>query len=206
MKSSNLKKIKDIGDFFTGMYYFFIGLLAISVVVDIVKIFTGKFNTRPFPMMFKSLESGASLHANGLEIIPRSFSGVIVVSLTEAPISMSIISSIAIIVKTILIIFMISIIRNIIGTIKNNNLFSEINANRLKKIGYILLANFLLSILKEFIFSMYFGSFHIKDLGYYLGYLTGSSLAYILVIIFIFFIAAIFRIGVSIQAENESFV
>jgi len=112
----------------------------------------------------------------------------------------------AIIIKTILIILIISIIRKIIGTIRNNNLFSEINANRLRKIGYILLVNFLLCELKVFIFSIYFGSYDIKNISYYLGYVTGGSLGYVLLIVFTFFIAAVFRIGVSIQTENESFV
>lgn len=206
MKTSNPKKIKNIRNFFEIMYYLFIGILSISVITEIVKIFTGKFKVGSFPMFFMNNNPGISLHANGLDIIPKSLSGFVSVSLTEAPISMSIISFAAMIIKTSLIILMIYIIRKIIETVGNNNLFSEVNASRLRKIGDLLLADFLIGTFKVFIFSLYFGSFDMTNLSYFLGYMIGNSLDYLLVIVFIYFIAAIFRIGVSMQEENQSFI
>jgi hypothetical protein len=103
-------------------------------------------------------------------------------------------------------ILILRILRSIIKSIDQNDVFSILNARRLKKIGYLLLTNMILSYSIALINSLSFQSFDAYSIGVFIGLIIGEASGYLIAIAFTFFIAAVFKIGVNIQEENQSIV
>lgn len=97
-------------------------------------------------------------------------------------------------------------IRSIIKSSEKGEVFSLVNAKKLKNISFLLLFNLVSSTSVLLFNSTSVHSFEAGAISAVIGMLFGQSLGLIVAVVFTFFIAALFKVGVNIQEENQSFV
>ncbi len=205
MKTSNDKLIKGTKNFFKVIYvllFVFIGITVLSQVSMLV----GKTGFGSFPVIVGADNPEISFLANGETINPKSIFCIGAFTMNGAPTRLVLMNTVFMIVVFIVYIFIIRNIRAIIRSMEESKIFSLKNAHRLKNIGFLLLVHLILSHADVFIISSYFNSFNSTNIGGLVGFVIGESAGSIIAIVFTFFIAAVFKIGVSLQEENQSFV
>ncbi|MBN1598665.1 MAG: DUF2975 domain-containing protein [Bacteroidales bacterium] len=206
MNQPNKKLIKGIKIFFKIIYIVLIVIFGIEVLSQVIILVLDKDQTGILPLIYSIDQPDLVLNILGKEVKPELLSGIGAVVVKDVPLFLKIINVLFIFTAVAIYILIIKIIRNIIKTIDQNNIFSLLNARRLKKIGFLLVANWILGYA-----IVYINIFTVMPLkgAAIIPAITISvteSSAQLIAIVFTFFMAAVFKIGVEMEEENKSFV
>jgi len=205
MNTSNRRLLKAIRIFFQVVY----GLVILFIVLTFLGLFLTNNDTDKSGIISSYIvikDPALNLHHQGTILkseMVYGFTGVLVHNL---PVTLKIINVLAPLISFAFYILILICIRGIIRSASRNEVFSLANARRLKNIGFLLLVNLVISY-----FVIFYNTFTLQKLeSFGLGSMFGMVLAegtgMIVAIVFTFFMAALFKIGVSLQEENQSFV
>ena len=206
MNTSNQKLLKGIKIFFKAVYIIMFVFLGLIVLSFFLLLFGEKEQVSLLTMYFSIHNPNVSLTIGGNTIQPEIIYGIGGIIAKQIPAGLNIVNMALPLISLILYFFIIKYIRSIIKSIDNSELFSLINARRLRNIGFILLIDLVVNysvVLFNSISTQNLDSF---SLGSLIGYMFSETTMSIVAIVFTFFIAAIFKIGVNMQEENKSFV
>ena len=206
MNTSNQKLLKGIKIFFKAVYIIMFVFLGLVVLSFFLLLFGEKEQVSLLTMYFSIHNPNVSLTIGGNTIQPEIIYGIGGIIAKQIPAGLNIVNMALPLISLILYFFIIRYIRSIIKSIDNSELFSLINARRLRNIGFILLIDLVVNysvVLFNSISTQNLDSF---SLGSLIGYMFSETTMSIVAIVFTFFIAAIFKIGVNMQEENKSFV
>ena len=188
------------------MIYILVILFVVFTVLSKAILIIGRTGIDSFPVLYGSENPSIEINLNGEIVNPVSFYGFGAIIVKDSPAWLTTINGIFLLLAMFIFLIIIRSIRSIIKSITENEVFSMENARRLKSIGFLILIHLILSYITIAITSNYFNSYDSQSIAGLIGFLIGDSAGYIVSMVFIFFIAAIFKIGVSMQEENESFV
>lgn len=206
MNTSNQKLLKGIKIFFKAVYIIMFVFLGLVVLSFFLLLFGEKEQVSLLTMYFSIHNPNVSLTIGGNTIQPEIIYGIGGIIAKQIPAGLNIVNMALPLISLTLYFFIIKYIRSIIKSIDNSELFSLINARRLRNIGFILLIDLVVNysvVLFNSISTQNLDSF---SLGSLIGYMFSETTMSIVAIVFTFFIAAIFKIGVNMQEENKSFV
>ena len=206
MNTSNQKLLKGIKIFFKAVYIIMFVFLGLIVLSFFLLLFGEKEQVSLLTMYFSIHNPNVSLTIGGNTIQPEIIYGIGGIIAKQIPAGLNIVNMALPLISLTLYFFIIKYIRSIIKSIDNSELFSLINARRLRNIGFILLIDLVVNysvVLFNSISTQNLDSF---SLGSLIGYMFSETTMSIVAIVFTFFIAAIFKIGVNMQEENKSFV
>ena len=205
MKASNQKLFNRTRGFFKVMYILVIVFIVLSALSKAFLIIT-RTGIDSYPVLYGSENPTIGININGEIVNPISFYGFGAIIVKDSPTWLTTINAIFLLIAMFIFLIIIRSIRSIIKSITENEVFSMENARRLKIIGFLILIRLILSYADITIASNYFNSYDSKSIAGLIGFFIGDSAGYIVAMVFVFFIAAIFKIGVSMQEENKSFV
>ncbi len=147
-----------------------------------------------------------TINISGKAVQPEAIFSIGGMVIKGVPTLMILSNAISMLIGLFLFIIILRTIQSIIKSIGQGEVFSMHNAQRLKKTGILLLINLVLSYSVTLMNSFSVQTFSTSTIGPFIGMVIGEAAGDILAIVFIFFVAAIFKIGVNIQEENQSFV
>jgi hypothetical protein len=206
MNTSNQRLLKGIKIFFKALYVIMIILLILTTLSYGVLLLSKEADlsviTSAFTIEHPTMD--LKIDCEGLKI--QEVSGIGAVIMTGAPFSLKLINSLYLIIVLFIYVIMIRIIRSIIRTIDTNEIFSLKNAHRLRNIGLFLLLSLILNFTLLTINTSLLFSVRGTGLSGVIGGIGGESSAQLVSMVFVFFMAAVFKIGANIQEENQSFV
>lgn len=206
MNLQNKKLIKGISIFFKTMYIFLIVILAINVISLLPGLFVKGFDIGHITLFQVIDKPDISLNISGNQVQPEQYFGMGGYIVKGLPFYMKIVNMLNVIVSLVIYIFILKTIRTIIKTLSSNEVFSLQNARKLKNIGYLMLAELLISYTIAGINSFSVQVLSGQNLATFIGMVVGEASSYLIAIAFTFFIAAVFKIGVDIQEDNQSIV
>jgi hypothetical protein len=206
MNSSDQSLLKGIRIFFKTVYIVLIVFYCIIVLSQGLLYIVDTEKIASLSILYQFHEPAVSLSLGGEVKEPVMLLGMGAVVMKDIPLSLRISNTLLMLAGMFLYILIIRTIRLIIRSMDNNEVFSLKNARYLKHIGLFLVANLVLTYAVSLSNSLALHSFDGSNIASLLGFIVGDALGYIIAIVFIFFMAAVFRIGVSIQEENRSFV
>ena len=206
MNSSDQSLLRGIRIFFKIVYIALIVFYCLIILSQglLYIIDTEKIASLSIIHLFE--EPAVSLSLGGEEKEPMMLLGVGAVVMKDIPLGMRLSNTLLIVVGMFFYILIIRTIRLIIRSMDKNEVFSLKNARYLKHIGLYLVANLVLSYAVTLSNSLALHTCTGSNIASLLGFMVGDALGYLIAIVFTFFMAAVFRIGVSIQEENRSFV
>jgi len=143
---------------------------------------------------------------NGKEVQPDAIFGYGALMMHGLPAGIKILNNLLPVISLLIYMLIIRYVQVIIKSISAGEIFSIINAVRLKNIGLLLLADFIISYSFLLYNSFSFHNFEASSIGSAIGFVFAQATGYIVAIVFTFFMAAVFKIGVTLQEENQSFV
>ena len=206
MNNSNKNLLKWIKVFFKTIYIILIVFTVLTLLSQLLSTFLSEDHFGSFPVLLTIDNPGISVNIGNKLMTPDTIAGIGGVMIHNVPLSLNIITSLLTLTTFVIFILIIRCIRRIIKSIKENEVFSLINAKRLMTIGYLLVLNLIINYSAIIIYTSHLHTLQSSNKGYAFGLIVGDSMGYIISIVFTFFIAAIFKIGVNMQEENKSFV
>ena len=206
MNNSNKSLLKWIKGFFKTIYIILIVVAGLTLLSNVLSIFLGENHFGSFPVLLTIDNPNISVNLGGNSLTPETIAGIGGIMIHDVPLSLSIITGLLTLITFAIFISIIRYIRRIIRSIEENEVFSLINAKRLITIGYLLVLNLIINYSAIIIYTSHLHTLQSANKGYAFGLVIGDSMGYIISIVFTFFIAAIFKIGVNMQEENKSFV
>ena len=205
MNPANKKLLKGIKIFFKTLYivtlifFIFSSLGAIPILIN-------KSGTGPIPIVFIEEQPDLNLEINGKPIEAADLSTIGIVEVTGAPFGIRFFSIMLSLSTIFCFVIILRKIRLIIKSISQNELFTLENAARLRIMGWLLLVAFLASNAMLLFLNINSVEFTFKGKFMAFSMIFGDSVGYLVAMVFIFFMAAVFKIGVNMQEENKSFV
>jgi hypothetical protein len=206
MNSQNKKLLTGITVFFKIIYILLIVICAVDVLSVIPGLFSKDFGVSHLTICQVINHPDVSLNIEGNSVQPDQFFGIGGYIVKGLPFKLKLMNSLNIIISLLIFIFILKTIRSIIKTLSTNEVFSHQNARRLRNIGYMLLAELLISYTIIVVNTFSVQPVKGYNLATFIGMIVGEATSYLIAIAFTFFIAAVFKIGVDIQEENQSIV
>jgi hypothetical protein len=206
MNLSNQKLLKGIKIFFKVMYIFMIVVFGINLLSQVLLIPIDKGHLSGLTIFQVIEKPNITVKIDGKAVQPELMVGTGAIMSKGVPIFMKVCNSLSLLIGLFIYILVLKTIRSIIKSVEQNEVFSMLNAQRLKKTGFLLLINLILEYTTALFNSISIQSFNPSGLGAFIGLIVGEASGCLIAIVFIFFMAAVFKIGVNIQEENQSFV
>jgi len=205
MNPMNQKLYNGINIFFKVMYIFLIVVFCINFLSQVALLFMDK-QASVLSVFYVIQKPDITLNMAGKILQPDTLFGIGAVFVKGTPVGIKICNSLSLLIALFIYILILRIIRSIIKSIAQNDVFSLLNAGRLKKIGFLMLIELVLSYSVTIINSFSIQTFNQSSIASCIGMMVGEASSYLIAIAFTFFIAAVFKIGVNIQEENQSIV
>ncbi len=206
MNTSNKRLLTWIKVFFKTIYILLIVIALLTLLSQGITIFMDNYRFGSFPVLMSFDHPEISVQLNGDSLKPDAIFAIGGVVIKGVPPIINIINGVLTLTAMIIYILIVRSVRIIIRSIDRNEVFSLKNAGRLRTIGYLLLIDLILNYAAVYTYTTILGTIQSANKGYSVGLIVGDSLGYIIAIVFTFFMAAVFKIGVSLQEENQSFV
>jgi hypothetical protein len=206
MNLSNQKLLKGIKIFFKAIYILLIVVFCFNLLSQVILLFSDKEPPSTLTVIHVIEKPDVTMNIAGKAVQPELMVGMGAVLIKGVPTLMKVSNVLVILIALFIYILILRTIRSIIKSIDQNEVFSLLNAQRLKKAGYLLLIELILSYTITLINSFAIQSFNAASLGSFIGVAVGEASGHFVAIVFVFFIAAVFKIGVNMQEENQSFV
>lgn len=206
MNPMNQKLFNGINLFFKVMYIFLIVVFCINVLSHITMFLLNKQDLSILSILHAIQNPDITMNVAGKAAKPESLYGIGAVIIKGVPTFMRVCNSLSVLIGLFIYILILRIVRSIIKSIAQNDVFSLLNAQRLKKIGFLLLIGLVLSYTVVIINSISMQVIDKQSLATCIGMIVGEASANLIAIAFTFFIAAVFKIGVNMQEENQSIV
>ena len=207
MNTSNQNLLKGIKIFFKTIYILLIIFFIINLLSNGFLLFLADEDEMgSLAMYYVGSQPDITLNLQNKEHPTELFAGFGVAMVKGIPIGIRIINTLFIMISLFIYILIVRNIRLIIKSMEVNEVFTMSNARLLRQMGWLLLIDLLLSQTICFSNSV---SLNLSDptaIGGLVGLIIGMVAGHIMAIVFTFFMAAVFRIGVNIQEENQSFV
>jgi hypothetical protein len=206
MNLSNQKLFKGIKIFFKVAYIFMIVVFCVNILSQGVLLFSKKEQVATLSIFQAMEKPEITMNIDGKAVQPEAIFGIGAIVIKGVPTLMKISNALSMLIGLFIFIIILRTIRSIIKSISQGEVFSMLNAQRLKKTGILLLINLAFSYSVTLMNSFSVQTFSTSSIVPFIGMVIGEAAGDILAIVFIFFVAAIFKIGVNIQDENQSFV
>jgi hypothetical protein len=206
MNPSNQKLLKGIKIFFKVVYIILIVVFAVNLLSQGIVLFLGKEQISVLSVFHTIQHPDITMKFAGKAVQPEMLFGIGAVVIKGVPLYIKISNSLSVLIGLFLFILILRTIRLIIKSIDQNDVFSMLNAQRLKRAGFLLLAELIITESVTLINSFSIQRIGSSDLASLIGLIAGKASGSLIAIVFIFFMAAVFKIGVNMQEENQSFV
>lgn len=206
MNPSNQKLLKGIKIFFKVVYIILIVVFLVNLLSQGILLFLDKGHHSVLSLFYTMQQPGITMEIAGKAEQPEILFGIGAVVIKEVPVFMKVSNSLSMLIGIFLFILILRTIQAIITSIDQNDVFSMLNAQRLKRAGFLLLIELLLTDSITLVNSFSIQAIDSSDLGALIGMIVGEASGTLIAIVFIFFMAAVFKIGVNMQEENQSFV
>ncbi|MBN1118437.1 MAG: DUF2975 domain-containing protein [Bacteroidales bacterium] len=206
MNTSNQSLLKGIKIFFKVVYIFLIVIIIINVISQSIILLVDKDHTTVLSIVDVITQPDICYTISGEETKPELVAIFGAITIKGVSPCIRTVNILGTFLNLLLFVFIINIIRNIIRSTEQSEVFTLLNARRLRNIGKILLLVVVLSFSLMIGNSLALNTLEPTNTAYILGMIFGESIGYIMAIVFTFFMAAVFKIGVNIQEENQSFV
>jgi hypothetical protein len=206
MNLSNQKLFKGIKIFFKVAYIFMIVIFCVNILSQGVFLFSNTEHVSTLSIFQAMEKPDITMNIAGKAVQPEAIFGIGGIVIKGVPTLMKVSNAVSMLIGLFLFIIILKTIRSIIKSIGQGEVFSMLNAQRLKKTGILLLINLVFSYSVTLMNSFSIQTFSTSSIVSFIGMVIGEASGDILAIVFIFFVAAIFKIGVNIQEENQSFV
>ena len=206
MNPSNQKLLKGIKIFFKVVYIILIVVFAVNLLSQGIILFLGKEQISVLSVFHTIQHPDITMKFAGKAVQPEMLFGIGAVVIKGVPLYIKISNSFSVLIGLFLFILILRTIRSIIKSIDQNDVFSMLNAQRLKRAGFLLLAELIITESITLINSFSIQGIGSSDLASLIGLIAAEASGSLIAIVFIFFMAAVFKIGVNMQEENQSFV
>lgn len=207
MNTYNQKLLKGIKIFFKILYiiviiFFVFGLLS-QIMSFLIPDISGLAS---LPYLYVDHEPEVNLALNGKGLIASDIFAIGIINVTDVSLIYKILSGLFSTITLFLFVVILKKVKSIIHSIEQTEVFSILNANRLKAIGWLLLLVLAESNTIILLINPNAEEFTLMGKMMMSIMLISDSIGMIVAIVFTFFMAAVFKIGVNMQEENQSFV
>jgi hypothetical protein len=207
MNSSNQNLLKGIKIFFKAVYIILIAVFCLVFLSQLVLLIPlNREQIGALSIVHILNKPDITMHLSGKDVQPETLIGLGAVIIKGVPAGLKVANALYILTAIFVYILIIRQIRLILSSVEKNEVFSLNNARRLKNTGFLLLINLVLTYSMTYINSLAIHSIDATSIVSCLGMILGEAIGYIIAIVFTFFMAAVFRLGLNLQEENQSFV
>lgn len=206
MNQPNKNLLKGIRIFFQVMYILLIIVFCIHVTTQIFNFGNNDLQICSLPVIQAIENPDITVNIGGNNVQPKSMFSMGAIIANGIPLPMKISNAIATMMALFIYILVLRTIRSIIKSVYQGEVFSLQNAWRLKKTGFLLLTEVAITYTMTLINSISLHTFSSSSTAAFIGMIFGDAASSLIAIAFIFFLASIFKIGINMQEENQSFV
>lgn len=206
MNQPNKNLLRGIRIFFQVMYILLIIVFCVHVTTQIFYFADNDLQISTLPVIQVIENPEITVNIDGNNVQPRTIHSMGTIMTNGVSIPMKISNAIVIIMVLVIYILVLRTIRSIIKSVDQGEVFSLQNAWRLKKTGFLLLAEVAITYTMTLINSISLQTFNTSSTATLIGMMFGDAVSSLIAIAFIFFLASIFKIGIQMQEENQSFV
>lgn len=206
MNQPNKNLLRGIRIFFQVMYILLIIVFCINVTAQIFYLVGNDLQICSLPVIQVIENPDIIVNIGGNNVQPQTMYSMGAIIAKGVPVPMKISNAISIMMALVIYIIVLRTIRSIIRSVYQDEVFSMKNAWRLKKTGFLLLAEVVITYTMTLINSISLHTFNASSTATFIGMMFGDAASSLIAIAFIFFLASIFKIGINMQEENQSFV
>lgn len=206
MNQPNKNLLRGIRIFFQVMYILLIIVFCINLLIQGIFLLGNQDQIGTLPIIQAIQNPDITVNIGGNDVQPERMICMGGIMMKGIPFYLKISNALAIMFALVIYITVLRTIRTIIRSVYQSEVFTIQNARRLKRIGFMLLAELVISYTITLFNSISFETFDSSNIATLIGMLVGDASIYLISIAFIFFLASIFKIGINIQEENQSFV
>lgn len=206
MNQPDKNLLRGIRIFFQVMYILLIIVLCVNVTTQLLFFFGNELHISSLPVIQVLENPNITVNIAGKDVQPQTMFSMGAIIAKGVPVPMKISNALAIIIALVIYILVLRTIRSIIRSVYQGEVFTMQNALRLKRTGFLLLAELVITYAITLVNSISLHTFDSSSTATFIGMIVGDSASSLISVVFIFFIASIFKIGINIQEENQSFV
>lgn len=206
MNQPNKNLLNGIRIFFKVIYIFLIIVLCINVISQVLFLFGNNLQISSLPVIQVIENPDITVNIAGNDVQPQTMLSMGAIIAKGVPVPMKISNALTMILALVIYILVLRTIQSIIRSAYQGDVFSMQNAQRLKRTGFLLLAELVISYTITLANSISLHTFDSSNIAIFIGMIVGDSASSLIGIAFIFFLASIFKIGINLQEENQSFV
>lgn len=206
MNQPDKNLLKGIRIFFQAMYILLIIFFCIHLLIQGTFLLGNQDQSSTLSIVQAKQNPDITVNIEGNDVQPEIIMCMGAIMIKGVPLYLKISNAFAIIFALVVYILVLRTIRAIIRSVYQSEVFTIQNARRLKRIGFLLLADLVISYTMTMVNSISFETFDSSYIAAFIGMIIGDAFSYLISIAFIFFLASIFKIGINIQEENQSFV
>lgn len=206
MNQPDKNLLNGIRIFFQVMYVLLIIVFSVNVISQVLLLLGNELQISTLTVIQVIENPDITMNIGGQNIQPQAMFSMGAIIAKGIPALLKISNALTIMIALAIYILVLRTIRTIIRSVYQGEVFSLQNAQRLKKTGFLLLAELVITYTVTLINSISLHTFNPSNTATFVGMIVGDAFSSLIAIAFIFFLASIFKIGVNIQEENQSFV
>ncbi|MFO7369643.1 MAG: DUF2975 domain-containing protein [Bacteroidales bacterium] len=206
MNQPNKNLLNGIRIFFQVMYVLMIIVFSVNVITQVLLLLGNELQISTLTVIQVIENPDITMNIGGHNVQPQAMFSMGAIIAKGVPVPMKISNAVTIMIALVIYILVLRTIRTIIRSVYQGEVFSLQNAQRLKKTGFLLLAELVITYTMTLINSISLHTFDSSNIATFIGMIVGDAASSLIAIAFIFFLASIFKIGINIQEENQSFV